>query len=166
MREGTVRGVGLSLVAGYAAFIGWLYVRQPQTVAEVTGGLSASVGLYRIDSQAYEEGLNLFGKDAFAPARAAFERADPAQRDATTQFFIAYTYYREGWGRLYSDDRLFAAGLAAADRAIALAPAGRLNVDETGFEIRSAGELKAELEAGLRRDASDFNPLRVFGRRK
>lgn len=166
MREGTVRGVGLSLVAGYAAFIGWLYIRQPQTVAEVTGGLSASVGLYRVDSQAFEEGLTMFRQDAFAPARAAFERADPAQRDATTQFFIAYTYYREGWGRLYSDDRLFAAGLAAANRAIALAPAGRFTVDEPGFEIRSAGELEAELEAGLRRDASDFNPLRVFGRRR
>jgi hypothetical protein len=166
MREGTVRGVGLSLVAGYAALIGWLYIRQPQTVAEVTGGLSASVGLYRVDSEAFEEGQTLFRQDAFGPARAAFERADPAQRDATTQFFIAYTYYREGWGRLYSDDRLFAAGLAAANRAIALAPAGRLRVDEPGFEIGSADELKAELEAGLRRDASDFNPLRVFGGRK
>ncbi len=45
MREDTVRGIGLSLVVCYAAFIGWLYVRQPQTVADVTGGLSASVGL-------------------------------------------------------------------------------------------------------------------------
>ena len=166
MREGTVRGVGLSLVAGYAAFIGWLYVGQPQTIAEVTGGLSASVGLYRVDSQAFEEGLTIFRQDAFASARAVFERADPARRDAATQFFIAYTYYREGWGRLYSDDRLFAAGLAAANRAIALAPAGRLSVDEPGFEIQSAEELKAELEAGLKHDASDFNPLRVFGRRK
>ena len=26
----------------------------------------------------------------YAPARAAFERADPARRDATTQFFVAY----------------------------------------------------------------------------
>lgn len=143
-----------------------MYIWQPQTVAEVTGGLTASVGLYRVDAQAFEEGLTIFRQDAFAPARAAFERADPAQRDATTQFFIAYTYYREGWGRLYSDDRLFAAGLAAANRAMALAPGGRLTSDEPGFEIRSAGELKAELEAGLRRDASDFNPLRVFGRRK
>ena len=30
----------------------------------------------------------------------------------------------------------------------------------------SADELKAELQAGLRRDASDYNPLKVLRRRK
>jgi hypothetical protein len=32
--------------------------------------------------------------------------------------------------------------------------------------MKSADELKAELEAGLRRDVSDLNPLRIFQGRK
>jgi hypothetical protein len=32
--------------------------------------------------------------------------------------------------------------------------------------MTNVDELKAELEAGVRRDASDFNPLRVFRQRK
>ena len=82
------------------------------------------------------------------------------------QFYIAYAYYREGWGRLYSDDALFGKGLAAVDKAIALAPGGRLVVDDQDLLMHSADELRAELQRGLVRDASDFNPLRVFGKRK
>lgn len=150
----------------YAAFIGWMFVRQPATLAEVTGGLAAEVGGYRIDSSAFADGVRYFRNDQFVEARAAFERADPAHRDALTQFYVAYAFYRQGWGRLYSDDALFTEGLAAIDRAIALAPDGRLIVEQPGQQIRTADELRAELEAGLRRDASDFNPLRVFRERK
>jgi hypothetical protein len=32
--------------------------------------------------------------------------------------------------------------------------------------MRTSDELRAELEGGLRRDASDFNPLRVMRKRK
>ena len=96
----------------------------------------------------------------------AFARADPAQRDALTQFYIAYSFYRQGWGRFYADDVLFAQGLEAVDRAIALAPGGRLGVEHPSQQIRTADELRAELEAGLRRDASDFNPSRVFRERR
>src|SRR5204863_8733157 len=108
----------------YAALIVWVYVHQPQSVAEMTGGLTSSVGVYRIDQQAFDEGLRLFRTDQFEAARAGFERADPAHADALTQFYIAYSFYRQGWGRVYDDDRLFAAGLAAVDRAIAAAPHG------------------------------------------
>ena len=80
--------------------IGWLFVRQPATFAEVTGGLSSAVGAYRIDRQAFEDGRQYFRNDQFAEARAAFERADPARRDALTQFYIGYAFYRQGWGRL------------------------------------------------------------------
>ena len=50
--------------------------------------------------------------------------------------------------------------------AIALAPEGRLRVNDDTLQMKTADELKAELEAGLRTDASDFNPLRVFESRK
>lgn len=166
MREGIVRALGLTAAICYAAFIVWVYVRQPQTAAEVTGGLSASVGAYRIDRQAFEDGLEFFRRDEFPAAQAAFARADPARQDALTQFYIAYTCYRQGWGRLYHDDELFARGLEAVNRAIALAPGGRLVVEDVDLQMQSADELKAELEAGLRREASDLNPLQGFRRRK
>jgi tetratricopeptide (TPR) repeat protein len=165
-RERTVRAVGLLLAICYATFILWLYVRQPQTMAEVAGGLSASVGAYHINQQAFDDGLRLFRSDQFEAARAAFERADPARQDARTHFYIAYSYYRAGWGRLYHDNRLYQVGMDHVDKAIALAPQGRLVVEDDNLQIRSADELKAELAAGLRTDASDLNPMRVFGKRK
>ena len=166
MRDGIVRAAGLTLAVLYAAFIVWMYVRQPQTAAEVTGGLSASIGTYSVDPQAFEDGLQFFRRDEFAAARTAFERADPAQQDARTQFYISYSYYREGWGRLYQDNQLFAQGLEAVNRAVARAPGGRLVVDDPDLQMRSADQLKAELEAGLRRDSSDLNPMRLFRPRK
>jgi tetratricopeptide (TPR) repeat protein len=164
--ETGTRATGLAMSALYVALIGWLYARQPQTIAQVTGGLSAVVGAYDIDRQAFDDGLRFFRNDQFVEARMAFARADPAVRDARTQFYIAYSYYRQGWGRLYHDDGLYREGLSAIDRAIALAPNGRLLVDDPTLGIRTADELKVELEAGIRRDASDFNPLRVFRERK
>lgn len=166
MRESAVRGAGLVLTLAYASLIGWLYARQPATMAEVTGGLSAAVGAYRLDQQAFDDGVRYFRNDQFVEARAAFGRADPARRDARTQFYVAYSWYREGWGRLYSDDTRYRQGLDAVERAIALAPGGRLVVEDPSQRIRTADELKAELESGLRRDATDFNPLRVFRDRK
>ncbi len=166
VREQIVRGAGLVVAIAYASAITWTYVRQPETVAQVTGGLAAGVGAYRIDPQAFADGLTFFKNDQFVEARAAFARADPAEQDARTQFYIAYSYYRQGWGRIYSDDVLFSEGLKRVDLAIARAPAGRLVVDDPNLQLHSADELRAELDAGLRRDASDFNPLRVMRKRK
>ena len=164
--ETTIRAAGLGVTIAYAILIGWIFARQPATFAEVTGGLSSAVSAYRVDRQAFDDGLQYFRHDQFAEARAAFERADPAHRDATTQFYVAYVFYRQGWGRLYADDDLYRLGLEAVNRAISLAPGGRLVVEQPGQQIRTADELKAELEAGLRRDASDFDPRRVFRTRK
>ena len=157
MRDPTVRALGLAAVSGYAAFILWVYLKQPQTTAEVIGGLSATVGVYRIDQQAFDDGLRFFRQDDFVPARSTFERADPAHRDARTQFYIAYSYYRQGWGRLYQDDVRFGK---------ALAPGGRLVVEDPDLQMKSADELRAELEAGMKRDMSDLNPVRAFQQRK
>ena len=166
MGDTTTRALGLVLVVVYATVIGWLFGRQPQTIGQLTGGLTSVVGAYNIDDQAFTDALRFFRNDQFVEARLAFERADPAVRDARTQFYIAYSYYRQGWGRLYHDDRLYAEGLKAIDRAMALAPAGRLVVDDPTLGIHTGEEMKAELEAGQRRELSDFNPMRVFRARK
>ena len=51
-------------------------------------------------------------------------------RDARTQFYIAYSFYRQGWNRTHRDDALYTQGLETVERAIALAPAeiGRAHV--------------------------------------
>jgi hypothetical protein len=163
---GLVRAVGLALSSVALVFVLWVLVTQPRTMSEITGGVASSVGAYRVDDAHFAEGRAFFLNDQFAEARAAFGRADPAQRDAATQFYVAYTYYRQGWGRLYSDDVLYAAGLDALQRAMDVAPGGRVRVDDPELAIVSADELKAELERGLRRDLSDLNPFKVFRQRK
>jgi tetratricopeptide (TPR) repeat protein len=166
MQDRSVRVFGLALATGYAVFILWLYVSQPQSMAEVTGGLSAGIGAYRIDQRAFADGLALFRLDQFEASRSAFERADPARQDPRTQFYIAYSYYRSGWGRVYNDDEAFSRGLEAIERAIALAPGRRLVVEDPENRIHNADELRAELAAGLRTEAEDLNPLRLFRERK
>jgi hypothetical protein len=166
MRESVVRGIGLTASLAYGALVLWLYATQPQTIAQVSGGLTSIIGAYSIDEQAFDDGLRFFRADKFPEARAAFARADRAQRDARTQFYIAYAYYREGFGHLYNDDALFKQGLGAVDLAISLAPNGRLVVNDADLQLRSADELRVELQRGLTVDASDFNPLRVLRKRR
>jgi hypothetical protein len=164
--EPVARVAGLVLVLGYAGFIGWLFAAQPRNMAEAVGGVSASLGTYTIDAQAFADGLAFFRKDQFVEARAAFARADPAVRDARTQFYVAYSFYRQGWRRTHSDDALFKTGLETIDRAIALAPNQRLVVQDPDLLMHSADELKAEFQEGLTQDASDFNPMRLLRQRK
>ena len=166
MNEALTRGLGLGVAVLYAALIVWIYARQPETFAQVRGGVAAGIGAYRVDQAAFGDGVAHFHAERFDDARAAFRRADPAERDPRTLFYIAYSFYRQGWHRLYSDDRLFAEGLKAADKAIALDQGGAVRVDDVRLQLRTPRELRAELEAGLRKDASDFNPLRLFGERK
>lgn len=161
-----IRAFGFVASVCYAAFIVWAYVHQPQSVAEVTGGFAADIGVYQVDQPSFDEGLRLFRAQQYTAARSAFERADAAHRDPKTQFYLAYCFYREGWGRVYNDDRLFGLGLAAVNRSIALAPHGILTVDDPDLGIRTADELKAELEAGLRHELADLNPLKIFRPRK
>ena len=95
-----VRALGLAVSLAYAGAIGWVYLHQPQTIAEVRGGLASSVGVYRPDPIAFADGLRFFHQDQFVEARLAFDRADAAHRDPTTQFYVAYSFYRQGWGRV------------------------------------------------------------------
>lgn len=166
MSESLIRAIGLGGSLIYAAFIGWLYVTGPETMAEVTGGVAAGLSAYEVDEQSFQEGLALFRADDFEAARTAFVRADPARRDSRVQFYVAYSFYRQGWGRAWSDDALFKQGLEALDRAVRVDPSGRVVVTDAGLGMKSSDELKAELEEGIRRDASDYNPLRLMRKRK
>lgn len=161
-----VRVAGLAVCLAYAAVIVWAYMHQPQTIAEVRGGLTASVGAYQVNRAALEEGLQFFRRDQFREARLAFERADPARRDAATQFYVAYSFYRQGWGRVYADDALYRQGLEALARAVEAAPDHHVVVADASLGMTTSEELQAELERGLTREWSDLNPMRMLRERK
>ena len=161
-----IRAVGLVVSLAYAGAIGWVYLHQPQTMAEVRGGLASSVGVYRPDPIAFSDGLRFFRQDQFVEARLAFDRADPAHRDPTTQFYVAYSFYRQGWGRVYADSALYARGLEAVDRAALASPTGHVVVDDPGLQMHSSEELKAELQRGMSHELSDLNPMNVLRTRK
>jgi hypothetical protein len=161
-----LRALGLIGTLLYAAFVVWLYATGPATMAEMTGGVAAGLNVYRADEQSFQEGLVLFRAEKFEAARTAFDRSDPARRDARVQYYIAYSYYRQGWGRVWSDNALFTKGLEALDRAVSVEPGGRVTVSDATLGILTSDELRAELNEGIRKDASDFNPLRVMRTRK
>jgi hypothetical protein len=160
-----IRALGLVLTMAYSAAIVWTYANQPRTVAEMTGGITASVGAYRIDRPSFEDGLRYFHGDKFLEARSAFARADPAKQDATTQFYVAYSFLREGWGHLYSDQTLLTQARATLEHAIEVAPGGRIGVTDPNLTLTTSDELRAEIARGLTHDSSDFNPLKVLRKR-
>lgn len=168
MQPTLIKSAGIAWTLLYAAFIIWIYATAPRTFAEVTAQASVAAGTYAIDEARFASARELFRREQYAASRDEWMRADPAMRDARTQFYIAYAFYREGWGRVYHDDALYRQGLEASARAIALSPAGggALTVDDPELKIHSAAELKAELQQGLETSLGDFNPLKVVRERK
>ncbi|HEY9283797.1 MAG TPA: hypothetical protein VIP46_10115 [Pyrinomonadaceae bacterium] len=166
MRRRLIQSLGIAWTLVYATFVVWLYAAAPRSLSEMTTEASAAVGAYEVDRARFDAARELFRREQYRAARDEWQRADPARRDAATQFYVAYSFYREGWGRLYNDDALFRAGLEAVNRAINLAPGGALDVADPELKIKSAAELKAELEHGTERDWNDLSPAKVFRERK
>lgn len=166
MRLRLIQWLGIAWTLLFAAFVVWLYVAAPQSVSDVATRASVAAGTYEVDRARFDAGRELFLREQYAAARGEWERADPARRDARTQFYVAYSFYREGWGRVYNDDALFRRGLEAAGLAAALSEGAPLAVEDPGLKMHSPAELKAELEKGLERTADDLNPFKVFRERK
>ena len=165
MQQRGIQIIGLALSAIYAVAIIWLYATEPRSFKEVATGAQVAAGTYQVDQEKFNAALTLFRREQFRAARDEWQRADSAQSDPKTQFYIAYSFYREGWGRVYYDQALFKQGLEAVNRAIALSP-GPLTVDDEDLKMHTAAELKAELEQGMERNWGDVNPLKVLRTRK
>lgn len=165
MRQKVIQIVGLVVTVVYAGVIVWLYATEPRSFKEAATGAQVAAGTYQVDGEKFAAALGLFRREQFRAARDEWQRADPAQGDAKTQFYIAYSFYREGWGRVYYDQELFKKGLEAVNRAIALAPA-TLTVEDENLQLHTAAELKTELEQGTERTWGDVNPLKVMRKRK
>jgi tetratricopeptide (TPR) repeat protein len=164
-KQGLVQIIGLSLSVAYAAAIVWIYATEPRSFRAVATGAQVAAGTYQVDQERFNAALTLFRREQFRAARDEWQRADPAQSDPTTQFYIAYSFYREGWGRLYYDQDLFKQGLDAVNRAIVLTPAP-LNVPDENLSLHTAAELKTEFEQGTEQGWGDVNPLKVMRTRK
>lgn len=166
MQSKVIQVAGLVLTVAYAAFIIWIYATEPRTFKEVATGAEVAAGTYQINQEQFDSAHSLFLREQFRAARDQWQLADPAQGDARTQFYIAYSFYREGWGRVYYDQNLFKQGLEAVNRAITLAPNGLLTVNDPNLQMHTAAELKTELEQGTERSWSDVNPLKILRTRK
>ena len=166
MRYPLLHGTGITATLLYGAFVVWVYATQPRTLQDVAHGARVAAGAYKVDPARFDTARSLFHRGLYRAAREEWERADPARADPRTQFYVAYAFYREGWGRLYHDDALYGQGLQAVDRALALTPNGSLFVDDPDLKMHTAAELKAELEKGRERTLDDLNPMRVLEERK
>jgi tetratricopeptide (TPR) repeat protein len=165
MQQRFIQIIGLVLSAIYATAIIWIYATEPRSFREVATVAQVAAGTYQVDQEKFTAALTLFRRDQFRAARDEWQRADSAQSDPKTQFYIAYSFYREGWGRVYYDQDLFKQGLEAVNRAIALSPTP-LTVDDENLQMHTAAELKAELEQGTERSWGDVNPLKMLRTRK
>src|SRR5688572_28580450 len=165
MKQKLIQITGLGVSVLYAGVIVWLFATEPRSFKEVATGAQVATGTYQVDQQKFDAALALFRRDQFRAARDEWQRADPAQSDPKTQFYIAYSFYREGWGRVYYDQNLFKQGLEAVNRAITLSPVP-LTVHDENLQMRTAAELKAELEQGTERSLSDLNPVEAMRKRK
>lgn len=159
-----IQSVGIAVTIVYAAFIVWLYAAQPATIAEISTKATVAVGAYEIDRAKFDEGLRLFRLENYRAARDFFRQADAENRDAQTQFYVAYSFYREGWGRVYNDDQLFRQGLEIIKKVQMLDQNFKSN--DQDLKLKTASELRAELENGLETKFDDLNPLKVLRERK
>ncbi|HEY8186141.1 MAG TPA: hypothetical protein VIF64_08735 [Pyrinomonadaceae bacterium] len=166
MKSRIIQVAGLVLTLAYGVFIIWIYATEPRSFKEVATSAEVTAGTYQINQEKFDAGHALFLREQFRAARNEWQQADPAQSDARTQFYIAYSFYREGWGRVYYDQDLFKQGLEAANRAANLSVTTQLTVDDPNLNMHTVAELKAELEQGLERSWGDVNPLKVLRTRK
>ena len=166
MHQKFIQLAGIIWTVAYASVIVWLYATEPRSFKEVATNTQVAAGIYEVNQDKFNSGLALFRRDQFRGARDEWARADPAQRDPRTQFYIAYAFYREGWGRVYDDDALFKEGLTAVNRAINLDPNSTLVIDDPNLQMHTAAELKVELEQGTERSWKDLNPLKLLRKRK
>ena len=164
MKEKYIQILGIILSITYAFFIVWLYTYQPKTIQEAATKATVTVGSYEIDKTKFSEGLQFFRQDNFIAARDSFLKSDPEKRDANIQFYVSYSFYRQGFGKVSNDDELFKKGLEA------VISVNKLDVNfrsaDENLIIKTPIELKNEFEEGLKLTASDFNPLKVFRERK
>jgi tetratricopeptide (TPR) repeat protein len=159
--ERTVQSVGIAVTVVYAAVVVWLYVVQPKSLAEATTAAAVQTNVYQVDPVQDRLAVEAFRAGRYRIAIDHFRLADPAARDARTQFLVAYSHYALGKGRVYDDDKEFTAALAAVDRSLEVAPNHTFTLSEPGLALdyASAERLRERIRDGLEVTPGDLNPF-------
>ncbi|HEX8844284.1 MAG TPA: hypothetical protein VF791_06555 [Pyrinomonadaceae bacterium] len=161
MQHKLIQSVGIAWTLLFAVFIVWIYATEPRSLKAVMTGARVVAGTYEVDKAKFDAALEMFKNKNYPAAADEFQRADPEQRDFRTQFYIAYSFYRDGCNWLRGDDTQFKKAMAAVDRAIALVPEGSnyvINDEGVDIPLRTPAELKAELTEGLEVSWGDLLP--------
>jgi len=175
MKEKYLQIFGIVLTVFYGLFVAWIYIAEPKTLTELPAKAQETIekatttaqvitNTYEVDQTKFNEGLTAFRNDNFVVARDSFSKADTESRDAKTQYYIAYSFYRQGFGKFSNDDELFKKGLEQVNKVIGLDK--NFKSDDANLQLKTPAELKNEFEEGLKVTPSDFNPLKVFRERK
>ena len=161
-----LRAIGLTLSLLYAAAIVRVYVRQPATLPEVAGSLTASVGVYRVDQARFDAGPPVLprGQVPRGARRLCTGRSGAAGSERAVLHRRTATCARAGAAST-TTPTLYRAGKATLDHAREIAPHGTILVDDPALRLHSAEELEAEFDRGLTHGVSDLNPMRLLRER-
>jgi hypothetical protein len=161
MNEKTIQFLSIIITIIFGVIIVWLYLAEPKTLAEVATKSAVTVGVYEIDKAKFNEGLRLFRAENYAASRDFFIAADVEKRDSNAQFYIAYSFYRQGFGKLYSDDKLYAQGLENLKFVDS-----NFKSNDAELTLKTSAELKNEFQQGIEKTFDDLNPLKLTRERK
>src|SRR5262249_9180990 len=131
----TIEVLGLATSVLYASFIVWVYARRPQSLAELKTQASIQANVYHINQQNFDEAIKEFDTGDYNSAIGQLKLADPAQKDPTSQYYIAYSYYLLGRGRIFNDEDMFNRAIEAIDRCLDNAPNHIFEIDRGDMEI-------------------------------
>ena len=157
---------GLVVTVLYGSFIVWVYARHPQTLAELKTQASIQANVYHINQQNFDEAIKEFDGADYNSAIGQLRLADPAQQDPTSQYYIAYSYYLLGRGRIFNDEDMFNNAIKAVDRCLDNAPNHIFEIDRSDLEIKNADSLRQKLIDGLKHTMPSLNPLNWFTRKQ
>jgi len=157
---------GLVVTVLYGSFIVWVYARHPRTLAELKTQASIQANVYHINQPNFDEALKEFDSRDYNSAIGQLKLADPAQKDPTTQYYIAYSYYLLGRGRIFNDEDMFNNAIAAVDRCLDNSPDHIFEIDRPDLEIKNADTLRQKLLDGLKYTMPGLNPMNWFGRKQ
>jgi len=156
---------GLVITVLYASIIGWIYVRRPQSLAELKTQASVQANLYHISQENFDAAIKEFDAGDYNSAIGQFKLADPAEKDPSSQYYIAYSYYLLGRGRIFNDEDMFKRAIDAVNRCLDNAPNHIFETDRADLEIRNADTLRQKLVEGLKHTMPSLNPLDWFSKK-
>jgi hypothetical protein len=161
-----IQVAGLVVTILYGSFIVWVYARRPQTLAELKTQASIQASVYHINQQNFDEAIKEFNGADYNSAIGQLKLADPAQQDPPSQYYIAYSYYLLGRGRIFNDEDMFNNAIKAVDRCLDNAPNHIFEIDRSDLEIKNADTLRQKLIDGLKHTMPNLNPLNWFGQKQ